>query len=63
MAVSVDKLVKAYTKIRDKRSELSSKYKEEEGKLREQQDKVKQKQLPLLLLKKWMNIALKRLKK
>tara|TARA_B100000780_G_C21107557_1_gene447350 strand:- start:409 stop:798 length:390 start_codon:yes stop_codon:yes gene_type:complete len=41
MAVSVDKLVKAYTKIRDKRSELSSKYKEEEGKLREQQDKVK----------------------
>ena len=41
MAVSVDKLVKAYTKIRDKRSELTSKYKEEEGKLREQQDKVK----------------------
>ena len=41
MAVSGDKVVKAYTKIRDKRSELSSKYKEEEGKLREQQDKVK----------------------
>jgi len=41
MAVSIDKLVKAYTKIRDKRSELTSKYKEEEGKLREQQDKVK----------------------
>jgi len=41
MAVSVDKLVNAYTKIRDKRSELTSKYKEEEGKLREQQDKVK----------------------
>ena len=41
MAVSVDKLVKAYTKIRDKRSELTSKYKEEEGRLREQQDKVK----------------------
>jgi hypothetical protein len=41
MAVSIDKLVKAYTKIRDKRSELTSKYKEEEGKLREQQDRVK----------------------
>ena len=41
MAVSIDKLVNAYTKIRDKRSELTSKYKEEEGKLREQQDKVK----------------------
>ena len=41
MTVSVDKLVNAYTKIRDKRSELSAKYKEEEGELREQQDKVK----------------------
>jgi len=41
MAVSVDKLVNAYAKIRDKRSELTSKYKEEEGELREQQDKVK----------------------
>ena len=41
MAVSVDKLVNEYTKIRDKRSELTSKYKEEEGKLREQQDRVK----------------------
>jgi len=41
MAVSIDKLVNAYTKIRDKRSELTSKYKEEEGKLREQQDRVK----------------------
>ena len=41
MTVPVEKLVKTYTKIRDKRSELSSKYKEEEGKLREQQDKVK----------------------
>lgn len=41
MAVSIDKLVKTYTKIRDKRSELTSKYKEEEGKLREQQDRVK----------------------
>lgn len=41
MAVSVDKLVNAYAKIRDRRSELTSKYKEEEGELREQQDKVK----------------------
>jgi hypothetical protein len=41
MTVSVEKLVKTYAKIRDKRSELSAKYKEEEGKLREQQDKVK----------------------
>jgi hypothetical protein len=41
MAVSVDKLVNAYTKIRDKRSELTSKYKEEEGKLREPQDRGK----------------------
>ena len=41
MTVSVEKLVKTYAKIRDKRSELTVKYKEEEGKLREQQDKVK----------------------
>jgi hypothetical protein len=41
MTVPVEKLVKTYTKIRDKRSELTSKYKEEEGRLREQQDKVK----------------------
>ena len=41
MTVSVDKLVNAYAKIRDKRSELTSKYKEEEGALREKQDKVK----------------------
>ena len=41
MTVSVEKLVKTYAKIRDKRSELTAKYKEEEGKLREQQDKVK----------------------
>ena len=39
MTVSVEKLVKTYAKIRDKRSELTAKYKEEEGKLREQQDK------------------------
>lgn len=41
MTVSVEKLVKTYVKIRDKRSELTAKYTEEEGKLREQQDKVK----------------------
>ena len=41
MTVSVDKLVNAYAKIRDKRSELTSKYQEEEGALREKQDKVK----------------------
>jgi len=41
MAVSVDKLVNAYAKIRDKRSELSAKFKEEEGALREKQDKIK----------------------
>ncbi len=41
MAISVDKLVGAYTKIRDKRAELSAKYKEEEAELREQQDKIK----------------------
>ena len=41
MTVSVEKLVKTYAQIRDKRSELTAKYKEEEGKLREQQDKVK----------------------
>lgn len=41
MAVSVDKLVKAYAAIRDKRAELTAKYKEEEADLREQQDKVK----------------------
>ena len=41
MAISVDKLVGAYTKIRDKRAELSAKYKEEEAELRELQDKIK----------------------
>ena len=41
MTVSVEKLVKTYARIRDKRSELTAKYKEEEGKLRQQQDKVK----------------------
>ena len=41
MNVSVDKLVKTYAKIRDKRAEITAKYKEEEGQLREKQDKVK----------------------
>ena len=41
MTVSVEKLVKTYVKIRDKRSELTAKHQEEEGKLRQQQDKVK----------------------
>ena len=41
MTVSVEKLTKAYIKIRDKRSELSAKYKEEDGALADQQDKVK----------------------
>ena len=41
MTVSVDKLVKTYAKIRDKRAEITAKYKEEEGQLREKQDKVK----------------------
>jgi hypothetical protein len=39
--VSVEKLVKTYAKIRDKRAEITAKYKEEEGQLREKQDKVK----------------------
>ena len=41
MAVSVERLTKAYIKIRDKRSELSAKFKEEDGALADQQDKVK----------------------
>ena len=41
MNVSVDKLVKTYAKIRDKRAEIAAKYKEEEGQLREKQDRVK----------------------
>ena len=34
MSVSVDKLVSTYAKIRDKRAEISAKYKEEEAQLR-----------------------------
>ena len=41
MTVSVEKLTKAYIKIRDKRSELSAKYKEEDGALADQHDKIK----------------------
>jgi hypothetical protein len=41
MAVSVDKLVSAYANLRDKRAELSAKYKEEDTQLREKQDKVR----------------------
>jgi len=41
MAVSVERLTKAYIKIRDKRSELSAKFKEEDGGLAEKQDKIK----------------------
>tara|TARA_B100001057_G_C22730703_1_gene903665 strand:- start:371 stop:760 length:390 start_codon:yes stop_codon:yes gene_type:complete len=41
MAVPVEKLVKAYIKIRQKRSELSLKFKEEESKLDIKIDKIK----------------------
>ena len=41
MVVPVEKLTKAYIKIRDKRSELSANFKEEDGKLAEKQDKIK----------------------
>lgn len=41
MTVSVDKLVSAYVNLRDKRAELTAKYKEQESELREKQDKVK----------------------
>jgi hypothetical protein len=41
MAVSVDKLVSAYANLRDKRAELSAKYKEADTQLREKQDKVR----------------------
>ena len=41
MAIPVEKLVGAYTKIREKRSEISAKFKEEDGSLAEQEDKIK----------------------
>lgn len=41
MTIPVEKLVGAYTKIREKRSEISAKFKEEDGILAEQQDKIK----------------------
>jgi hypothetical protein len=39
--VSIDKLTNAYVKIREKRAELSSKYKEEDENLVSQLDKIK----------------------
>jgi len=41
MTIPVEKLVGAYTKIREKRAEISVKFKEEDGSLAEQQDKIK----------------------
>ena len=41
MTIPVEKLVGAYTKIREKREEISAKFKEEDGSLAEQQDKIK----------------------
>ena len=41
MTIPVEKLVGAYTKIREKRAEISAKFKEEDGSLAEQQDKIK----------------------
>ena len=39
--VSIDKLTKAYVKIREKRAEISSKFKEEDENLVSQLDKIK----------------------
>ena len=41
MGVSIEKLVKAYIKIRDQRSELANKFKEEENILSEKLAKIK----------------------
>jgi len=41
MGVPIEKLVKAYIGIRNKRSELSAEVKEADGKLVEKQDKIK----------------------
>ena len=41
MTVSVDKLLKTFIKIRNKRSELSAEFKEADEKLCKQQDKLK----------------------
>jgi len=41
MGVPIEKLVKAYIGIRNKRSELSAEFKEADGKLVEKQDKIK----------------------
>lgn len=39
--VKLDQLTKVYVKIRDKRSELSAKFKEEDERLKSQQDTIK----------------------
>lgn len=39
--ISVEKLTRVYIKIRNKRSELAAKFKEEDDKLKSQQDKIK----------------------
>ena len=41
MSVSIEKLVKAYIKIRDQRSELAAKFKEEDNVLSEKVAKIK----------------------
>ena len=39
--VPVEKLTRTYIKIRDKRAELSAKFKEEDDALKDQQDRIK----------------------
>jgi|TARA_R110000744_G_scaffold40431_1_gene91698 hypothetical protein len=41
MSITVDKLTKTYIKIREKRSELSTEYKQQDGVLSEQLDRIK----------------------
>ena len=41
MSVNIDKLVKTFIRIRNKRSELSAEFKEADEKLSKQQDKIK----------------------
>ena len=56
MAVSVDKLVKIYVKIRDKRDILRKAYQNEDGELIEHMDKIKD-----ALLKKQLHNSLKKI--
>ena len=42
MTVTVDKLTRAYIKIRERRAELSKEFKDEDGALSTQLDKIKQ---------------------